>query len=210
MSDYIKARLNQLDWEIVKPEFFGRGKKGVNDMLEKLHMWRRLVPLYREMVSETIRHVDQFSGRIQVPMASCKSTDDEQHMLISHYKLDLAHVKSQLEEYQNRIDQITSVVTAVISIDNSRRGLQDNRNIGRLTWLATFFIPLSLVAGILSMQSDVRDISRNTFKVYFATSLPLGVVIAVAALTLSLSRSVTRLLKPKRERRNWWPRRKSN
>ncbi|KAI0442026.1 hypothetical protein F4803DRAFT_386930 [Xylaria telfairii] len=197
MSDYIKARLNQLDWEIVKPEFFGRGKKGVNDMLEKLHMWRRLVPLYREMVSETIRHVDQFSGRMQVPMASCTSTAEE-HMLISHYKLDLAHVKSQLEEYQNRIDQITSVVTAVISIDNSRRGLQDNRNIGRLTWLATFFIPLSLVAGILSMQPDVSVISGNTFKIYFATSLPLGVVIAVAALTLSFSRTVTRLFKPKR------------
>ncbi|KAI1743810.1 hypothetical protein F4680DRAFT_407591 [Xylaria scruposa] len=211
MSDYIKARLNQLDWEIVKPEFFGRGKKGVNDMLEKLHMWRRLVPLYREMVSETIRHVEQFSGRIRVPMTSCKSTDDGKHMLMSHYILDLAHVKSQLEEYQNRIDQITSVVTAVISIDNSRRGLQDNRNIGRLTWLATFFIPLSLVAGILSMQSDVADISRNTFVVYFATSLPLGIVIAVAALTLSFSRSLTQhLVKFKGAVRNLWPHQKSH
>ncbi|KAI8948799.1 hypothetical protein F4801DRAFT_591592 [Xylaria longipes] len=209
MSDYIKARLNQLDWEIVKPEFFGRGKKGVNDMLEKLHMWRRLVPLYREMVSETIRHVDQFSGRIRVPMTSCNSTEDGQHMLISHYKLDLAHVKSQLEEYQNRIDQITSVVTAVISIDNSRRGLQDNRNIGRLTWLATLFIPLSLVAGILSMQSDVSDISRDTFVVYFATSLPLGIVIVVVALTLSLSRSLTRrLAKLRGAVWNLWPRQK--
>ncbi|KAI0460645.1 hypothetical protein F5B21DRAFT_452593 [Xylaria acuta] len=211
MSDYIKARLNQLDWEIVKPEFFGRGKKGVNDMLEKLHMWRRLVPLYREMVSETIRHVDQFSGRIQVPMTSCRSTDDGQHMLINHYKLDLVHVKSQLEEYQNRIDQITSVVTAVISIDNSRRGLQNNRNIGRLTWLATFFIPLSLVAGILSMQSNVSDIDRNTFVVYFATSLPLGIVIAVAALTLSLSRSLTRhLVKLKGAVWKLWPHQKSH
>ncbi|KAI1752969.1 hypothetical protein F4782DRAFT_499319 [Xylaria castorea] len=207
MADYIKARLNQLDWEIVKPAFFGRGKKGVNDMLEKLHMWRRLVPLYREMVSETIRHVDQFSGRIQVPMTSCRSTDDGKHMLISHYKLDLLHVKSQLEEYQNRIDQITSVVTAVISIDNSRRGLQDNRNIGRLTWLATFFIPLSLVAGILSMQSNVGDISRNTFVVYFATSVPLAIVIAVAALTLSLSRSLTQhWVKLKGAVWNLWPR----
>ncbi|KAI0486679.1 hypothetical protein F4859DRAFT_466507 [Xylaria cf. heliscus] len=211
MSDYIKARLNQLDWEIVKPQFFGRGKKGVNDMLEKLHMWRRLVPLYREMVSETIRHLDQFSGRIQVPMTSCNTADDGKHELISHYKQDLVHIKSQLEEYQNRIDQITSVVTAVISIDNSRRGLQDNRNIGRLTWLATIFIPLSLIAGILSMQSDVTQISRNTFKIYFATSLPLVVVIAAAALTLSQTRSVTQyLLQPRRAIWTLWPRRKND
>ncbi|KAJ2999171.1 hypothetical protein NUW58_g85 [Xylaria curta] len=212
MSDYIKTRLNQLDWEIVKPKFFGLGKKGVDNMLEKLHMWRRLVPLYREMVSETIRHIDQFSDRIQKnPTTLCGSSDEGQHQSLNHYKLDLSHVKSQLEEYQNRIDQITSVVTAVISIDNSRRSLQDNRNIGRLTWLATFFIPLSLIAGILSMQSDVGEISSHTFTVYFATSIPLIVVIAVAALTLSLSRSLAQnLASVKRLLWSPWIRQKSD
>ncbi|KAJ8126164.1 hypothetical protein O1611_g7475 [Lasiodiplodia mahajangana] len=201
MSDYIKTRLNQLDWEIVKPEFFRLGKRGVDNMLQKLHMWRRLVPLYREMVSETIRHIDQFSSRIQIPNPNDESNGpprvplsagQDQWNLSSCYNPDFSLIKSQLEEYQTRIDQLTAVVTAVISIDNSRRGLQDNRNIGRLTWLATFFIPLSLVAGVLSMQSNVSDISGDTFKVYFATSLPLAVVIAVAALTLSVSRSETK------------------
>ncbi|GAP87794.1 putative Mg2+ transporter Zinc transport protein [Rosellinia necatrix] len=212
MSDYIKTRLNQLDWEIVKPEFFRLGKKGVNNMLEKLHVFRRLVPLYREMVSETIRHLDQFSGRIQVqePTTPCSRPWDTPHISISHYKSDLAQVKSQLEEYQGRIDQLTSVVTAVISIDNSRRSLQDNRNIGRLTWLATLFIPLSLVAGIFSMQPNVSEISRYTFAVYFATSLPLGVVIAVAAFTLSLYQSKTqnKLDKLRGAVRSLWARQK--
>ncbi|KAI0115721.1 hypothetical protein GGR51DRAFT_360573 [Nemania sp. FL0031] len=201
MSDYIKTRLNQLDWEIVKPEFFRLGKRGVDNMLQKLHMWRRLVPLYREMVSETIRHIDQFSSRIpisnlnaglQAPAGGPLPAGQDQWNLSSCYNPDFSLIRSQLEEYQTRIDQLTAVVTAVISIDNSRRGLQDNRNIGRLTWLATFFIPLSLVAGILSMQSDVSEISGGTFKVYFATSLPLAVVIAIAALTLSVPRSETK------------------
>ncbi|KAI1175973.1 hypothetical protein F4777DRAFT_289046 [Nemania sp. FL0916] len=210
MSDYIKTRINQLDWEIVKPEFFGVGKKGVDNMLQKLHMWRRLVPLYREMVSDTIRQIDQFSNRIQSltnlgdmpnggPRASPATSasvggrvpDQARPSLSSDYNPDFLLIQSQLEEYQHRIDQLTDVVTAVISIDNSRRGLQDNRNIGRLTWLATFFIPLSVISGILSMQSDVGEISRNTFTVYFATSLPLAVVIAIAALTLSIPRSET-------------------
>ncbi|KAI1153360.1 hypothetical protein F4825DRAFT_461161 [Nemania diffusa] len=191
MSDYIKTRLNQLDWEIVKPEFFRLGKRGVYNMLEKLHFWRRLVPLYREMVEETIRHIDQYKS-IAGPSSTSDSSGPDQWNWSSAYNPDFALIKSQLEEYQTRIDQLTAVVTAVISIDNSRRSLQDNRNIGRLTWLATFFIPLSLVAGILSMQSEVSDISSGTFKVYFATSLPLVVIIAVAALTLSISRSKTR------------------
>ncbi|KAI1304367.1 hypothetical protein F5Y03DRAFT_177760 [Xylaria venustula] len=209
MSDYIKTRLNQLDWEIIKPEFFRLSKAGVDNMLEKLHMWRRLVPLYREMVSETARHVDQFSYRIEALAATLDSrpTKDPHHStanslstansipneaqrsLINDYDQDFKLIKEKLEEYQTRIDQLTSVVTAVISIDNSQRSLQDNRNIGRLTWLATFFIPLSLIAGILSMQSNVKDISGFTFKVYFATSLPLAIVIAGITIFLSLSRS---------------------
>ncbi|KAK5631801.1 hypothetical protein RRF57_007515 [Xylaria bambusicola] len=204
MSDYIKTRLNQLDWEIIKPEFFRLSKVGVANMLEKLHMWRRLVPLYREMVSETTRHIDQFSSRIETLVATLESTEGSkanspttvnsmpnqaQRSLISHYDADFKRIKEQLEEYQTRIDQLTAVVTAVISIDNSQRSLQDNRNIGRLTWLATFFIPLSLIAGILSMQSNVDEISGYTFKVYFATSLPLSIVIAAITITLSMSRS---------------------
>ncbi|KAI0526276.1 hypothetical protein F5B22DRAFT_585130 [Xylaria bambusicola] len=207
MSDYIKTRLNQLDWEIIKPEFFRLSKVGVANMLEKLHMWRRLVPLYREMVSETTRHIDQFSSRIETLVATLESISTEgssrtnspttvncmpnqaQRTLISHYDADFKRIKEQLEEYQTRIDQLTAVVTAVISIDNSQRSLQDNRNIGRLTWLATFFIPLSLIAGILSMQSNVNEISGYTFKVYFATSLPLSIAIAATTITLSMSRS---------------------
>lgn len=209
MSDYIKTRLNQLDWEIIKPQFFRLNKVGVANMLEKLHMWRRLVPLYREMVSETTRHIDQFSSRIETLVVTLESTSTEgssqgtanspmttnslpnqgHRSLISHYDPDFRRIKEQLEEYQTRIDQLTAVVTAVISIDNSQRSLQDNRNIGRLTWLATFFIPLSLIAGILSMQSNVSEISGFTFKVYFATSLPLSIIIAAATITLSMSGS---------------------
>lgn len=191
MSDYIKTRLNQLDWEIVKPEYFRLGKEGVY-MLEKLHMWRRLVPLYREMVSETVQHIDQFSGRIQTPTTTTCDRRATTNTSINHYKADLSHVQSQLEEYQKRIDQLTAVVTAVISIDNSRRSLRDSRNIGRLTWFATLFIPLSLVAGILSMQPSVSDISRGTFAVYFATSLPLIALLAAAAFTISVYQARSR------------------
>ncbi|KAI1823540.1 hypothetical protein F4861DRAFT_509771 [Xylaria intraflava] len=198
MSDYIKTRITQLDWEIMKPEFFGLGKEGVTKMLQKLHMWRRLVPLYREMVGEAIRHVDQFSPRIQrcTAASGTSPTTEMPHMenetqpsSIESYRQDYSLVLSQLEEYQRRVDQLTSVVTAIISIENSQRSLQDNQNIGRLTWLATIFIPLSLIAGVLSIQPDIRQIDRYTFTVYFATSLPLAFVIAIVGSAVSRNRS---------------------
>ncbi|KAI0416634.1 hypothetical protein F5X98DRAFT_375516 [Xylaria grammica] len=154
-------------------------------MLEKLHIRRRLIPLYRETVSESTRHVDQFSCQIEALSATL-----ENDLANGPSRAGLPRIK--LEEYQTRIEQLTAVVTAAISIDNSRRSLQDNWNIGRLITLAALFTPLSLVAGIPSMQCNVSDISGDTFKVYFTTSLPLAVVIAAATIFLSLSRSEIR------------------
>ncbi|KAI1082468.1 hypothetical protein F5B20DRAFT_531394 [Whalleya microplaca] len=215
MSDYIKTRLNQVDLEIVKPEAFAPGSH-VDNALQKLHMWRRFIPLYREMVSETLQHVFRFPchsesfsetakdiGSVggstilhQEPGTTRNSADSwatprtgdqltDPSRPVGSYRKDFLLVLSQLEEYQKRIDRLTSVVTAVMSIEDSRRGLTDNHNIGRLTGLATFFIPFSLIAGILSMQSDIDGISSKTFRVYFAVSLPLAVVVALVAWVLS-------------------------
>ncbi|KAI1811501.1 hypothetical protein GGS20DRAFT_562730 [Poronia punctata] len=187
MVEYIKTRINQLDWEINKPEYFTVGSRAVDDALKKLHLWRRLIPLYREMVWETVRHVERLSARTH---------SKERHpSLMSHYQRDFDYVLTQLTEYQARIERLTGVVTGIISIGDSRRSIQDNHNIGRLTWLATLFIPLSLISSILSMQSYASDISRETFIIYFATSLPLAVVIATGAGLLSMSRRLKKLKK---------------
>jgi Mg2+ and Co2+ transporter CorA len=90
-----------------------------------------------------------------------------------------------MEEYQRRIDRLTSVVTAIISIDDSRRGQDDNRNVARLTWLATFFIPLGYMASLFSMQSDISTL-KDTYRLYFETALPLAAGTLGLALILGL------------------------
>jgi len=214
MVDYIKTRLFQLEWEIDRPQYFTVGSQAVDSALEKLHIWRRLVSLYRDMVPETVQNAVRLSERAQevfstqadsphqgdgsepenLPAGQAQTAvhvhpSEAKLSLMSHYERDFTFILSQLNEYQRRIDRLTAVVTGIISIDDSRRGIKDNHNIGRLTWLATIFIPLSLISGILSMQGDVTQISRKTFTVYFATSLPLAVVIAAGARILSASRS---------------------
>jgi hypothetical protein len=93
----------------------------------------------------------------------------------SAYRADFARVLSYLEEYQSRIDRLTTVVAAVITIKDSRRGLEDNRNLARLTLLGFLYIPLSFVSSLFSMQPDIPSLG-DTMKWYFAGALPLAVV----------------------------------
>jgi hypothetical protein len=225
MSDYIKTRLCQMDLEIFKPKKFAVNMR-VEDALEKLNMWRRFIPLYREMVSETLEqvfrfpcHTETFSstsatlhgdvtphcqeGSTQPTAATLpngmrslgdrlnpthhpSSTHGKSQLgSIAAYKNDFLLILSYLEEYQKRIDRLSSVVTATIEIADSHRALSDGRNIGRLTWLATFFIPFSLIATTFCMQPKITDISGKTVKYYFAASLPLALITILIAWFLS-------------------------
>jgi Mg2+ and Co2+ transporter CorA len=217
MCEYIKTRLEQINWEIAYPKHFLNDDTQLDNPLSKLHVWRRLVPLYREMLNETLRRVFDFpchtvkamsNGGAEVPVSPTKSTHDTNSKAmenavaavkaestfkptgglhsesISAFRSDFQSALSYLEEYQQRIDRLTSVVTAVISINDSRRALDENHNVARLTYLATIFIPLSFVATIFSMQEDITKI-HNTIKWYFAASIPLcaislGVVFSLA------------------------------
>lgn len=203
ICDYIKSRLGQIEWEISYPEHF-LGKGGSIDLaLKKLHVWRRLVPLYREMLDETLQRVFYFpcnggdSIEAKITGGQVGENDDANSGNrdtanisnqghpgrsvsrtsgpISPLNADFSQVRSYMEEYQQRIDRLTSVVTAIISIGDSRRGQEDNRNVNQLTWLATFFIPLSYISSLFSMQSDLSGMG-HTWWVYFAAAIPLSVV----------------------------------
>jgi hypothetical protein len=184
MTDYIKTRLTQIDWEISFPEQFIRRDADIDSALKKLHVWRRLVPLYREMLEETIHHVFLFPAPM-LPQNHCTLTDDCEcaaHTLnnapssaISCFHGDFKRIMSYMEEHQSRVDRLTSVVTAVMSITDSRHSMDENRNVASLTWLATFFVPMSFVSSLFSMQTDITQ-SRATFGWYFAAALPLSFI----------------------------------
>ncbi|PSR82099.1 hypothetical protein BD289DRAFT_371824 [Coniella lustricola] len=91
-----------------------------------------------------------------------------------------------MEEYQTRIDRLTGVVTAVISIQDSRRGYKDNKNLSWLTWLATFFIPLSFVATMLSMTTDSLWKLQDAAIMWAEVSIPSGLLIMLFVLLMSI------------------------
>ncbi|KAG4271768.1 hypothetical protein FPRO04_10715 [Fusarium proliferatum] len=135
-ADYLNARLNQIDWGIVNPSFFPEsgGTDHQKQSLRKLHFWRRWVPQARDMLQATMSQV-------------MNDKDKEVDKSFKLYHDDLEIIKKRLEDYETRIDRLSTVVNSTIS-------LTDAGNTSKLTILASFFIPPSLVAALLSMNMD--------------------------------------------------------
>lgn len=229
LVDYIKTRLNQVDWEIAFPGNFLAKDEQIEKALGKLHYWRRVVPVYRAMLAETFlrvfreaKHPDRMHVRGDNTVSALAERDladgssirtatargqgaggngnsssrgpgsvlDElmDRDCINAYKQDYTLILNYLEEYQQRIDRLTEVVTAVISIQDSRRGYKDNKNLQWLTWLATFFIPLSFVATMLSMTTGPLNQLRDAAVMWAEVSIPSGLVIMSIVLLMSIAR----------------------
>ncbi|ROW08281.1 hypothetical protein VMCG_03177 [Cytospora schulzeri] len=195
MIDYIKTRLNQVDWEIAFPWDFLSKDDQIDRALTKLHQWRRVVPVYREMLADTFLRVFRETAhptkmhpthdpREMTPSALDRLMDTP---CINAYKQDFSLALQYMEEYQSRIDRLTNVVTAVINMQDSRRGYKDNRNLQWLTWLATFFIPLSFVATMLSMSTDPYQLGESA-KLWAEVSLPSGLFILSIIVLMSIAK----------------------
>ncbi|KAF5242108.1 hypothetical protein FAUST_3468 [Fusarium austroamericanum] len=144
--DYLNARLNQIDWGISNPSFFPEsgGTDHQKQSLGKLYFWRRWVPQARDMLQDTMGQV--IDGKDTVRQVSDCRVDIVAQVFKS-YEKDLRFIRKRLEDYEVRIDSLTTVVNSTIS-------LADASNTSKLTILASFFIPPSLVAALLSMNVD--------------------------------------------------------
>ncbi|KAF2727379.1 hypothetical protein EJ04DRAFT_479110 [Polyplosphaeria fusca] len=180
VCDYMKARLGQIEWELEKPGTFRSRGDVIDASLHRLHVWRRVIPVYREMVTETLEQAVPAAARLLPLAPPVPNLIETLTGAFEDIAQDFRRVQNALNELQARVDRLTSIVTAEISIEDSRRGLQENHNLARLTWMATTFIPLSFVTGLFSMQNNIADM-RETFGWYFLTALPLTIAVLVGA-----------------------------
>ncbi|KAF2429254.1 hypothetical protein EJ08DRAFT_698396 [Tothia fuscella] len=173
MISYLSTRLGQLEWEISFPRDFLL-EEAADSSLKKLHVWRRLVPLYYEMLTETL------SDRVfQFPPPHSPSRILPFHALRPSFE----HVLSRFGELQNRLDRLTTIATAAITIAETRLSYAENKNLSRLTWLATFFIPLTFITGLLSIQPNIPEL-KGSLKYFFAIAIPLTVIVlGITAIT---------------------------
>lgn len=70
----------------------------------------------------------------------------------------------------------------VASLEAIRAANEQSAAVGHLTTLATVFLPLGLVAGIFSISGEYA-VGGSRFWVFFAATIPLGIVIALLLFT---------------------------
>ncbi|KAF4338670.1 hypothetical protein FBEOM_7438 [Fusarium beomiforme] len=153
LSIPIQCLLHLIDWGISNPSFFpeSAGTDHQKQSLEKLHFWRRWVPQARDMLQATMSQV-------------IECNDNTVSKAFKSYEVDLEIIKKRLEDYETRIDRLSTVVNSTIS-------LTDASNTSKLTMLASFFIPPSLVATLLSMNMDPLSGLGETLKWWVVASV---------------------------------------
>ena len=164
LAKYATTRLAQLEWEIENPDLQGENG-GLEVTIGKLHSWRRRFPIFDALVSEVLEKVVK---RENFGSGSKNHVQDLQK--------DFENLLSTNRNLQVRADRIMAVVTAVMSIEESKKAFEQNRSLARLTWLAITFAPLSFITSLFSMNSGLSTLVA-TFKIYFAVALPLTAMV---------------------------------
>ncbi|EOA80958.1 uncharacterized protein SETTUDRAFT_100060 [Exserohilum turcica Et28A] len=195
VCDYVRTRLSQIEWELENPRVFRSKGDAIDSSLKRLHTWRRQIPVFRDMVTETIEHAlpaaarltmspSQYSAVPSSPMSYTTRSGLSEKIVINFDNVegfedivpDFRHVLNTINQLQERVERLTSIVTAEIAIEDSRRGLEENHNMARLTWLATIFIPLTFISGLYSMNESVSAL-KDTYGWYFATAIPFTLIV---------------------------------
>ena len=168
LFDYIITRLSQIEWEIESEPF--RTLEGLDGTLQKFHPWRRRIPLYNNFIRSMLNLLeDRFLLKSNTRAHWLNTTENVRHLLERH------------EEVQHRADKVISVLTAVISIEESRKAMTQTRDVTRITYLAFLFVPMSFVASFLSMNTNFPPGNNMVYWIYFVIALPIsGIAILLA------------------------------
>ena len=170
---YMTAQISLIEWQIELPDW-GQSARFVDDkIMRRLHPWRRNISLYRAMVTDAMHRLYQEQTTPQ-PGPTHRGSG------LQSLSADFQLILEDIDSIQTHIAQLVSVATAFQSLDESRRAMDQNNNVARLTYLATLFIPLSFVSGFLSMVPDVTALKR-TFWVFFVIAIPLTIVALLTA-----------------------------
>jgi Mg2+ and Co2+ transporter CorA len=189
VCDYVKTRLSQIERELEMPHLFRSKGDAIESSLKRLHTWRRQIPVFKEMLTDTIQYALPAAARLAAaPSTSPAPTSPlstrslvietggdginfEDYTGYEDIAPDFRRVAKAIDILQERVDRLTDIVTSEINIEDSRRGLVENHNMARLTWLATVFIPLSFISSMYSMNEDITAL-KITYGWYWLTAVP--------------------------------------
>ncbi|KAI1502831.1 hypothetical protein F5X99DRAFT_377669 [Biscogniauxia marginata] len=184
LNRYILARLGQIEWEVERPDFRLEATRGIDSSLSKSHTWRRRLPVYRSLIADAKEKL--FRRRYYAGPDSDLNADPDPDPdrarpprprdAVADLRDDFDVIERQIEGLLRQTERITAVTTAVAAFEESRRAVEQNRALGRLTYLAVIFAPLSFVSSFFSMSDNVSALSQ-TYWVYFCVAVPISLAV---------------------------------
>jgi hypothetical protein len=91
-------------------------------------------------------------------------------------------IEARLGSLRRDVEGAATIYTHAAQVEAIRTANEQSASVGRLTTLATVFLPLGLVAGVFSIGGDYA-VGASRFWVFFAVTVPLGIVIALLLFT---------------------------
>lgn len=180
--EYSFTGLFQIEWLLDSQRT--RKLDDLETCIDSLHKWQRRLPFYVEYIQDSITALEgryhqalsaerNAAGTSAAAAASCWQAG---------VRRDLGSLLARLQVLQLRADKIMQMAVAIISIEESKKAMLESRNMGRITYLAFVFVPMSFVTSFLSMNEDLSQRSVIVYCVFFAVAVPLSLVAVMLAL----------------------------
>ncbi|KXT12507.1 hypothetical protein AC579_10345 [Pseudocercospora musae] len=182
---YMTTMLGLIEWGFEKPHW-SEDPSDIEELVKKFSPWRRNIGYYQTMISDAIARLFPPALKAQLdpmqqpsppqllnpPTPACDETG------VLSLWTDFKNIKQQMTDSQNRINSIQTMAGNVINTEEARRAVRQNKNLARLTFLATVFIPLNFTTSFLSMSPNFGSGpgAIETIWLFFAIGVPIMIL----------------------------------
>jgi hypothetical protein len=171
--EYIRKAVSVLEWKLEN----GRQDKledslyeeyedlgWLEDILSVLYGWKWKCALFSDLMDNNLIELD-------IPIKDMECLGGARQKDVQ----DWIYIRQKLAMWTSRTKDLIDSALGSIQLVESAKSIEEARNSRLLATLGTVFLPLSLVASVLSMGGDFLP-GNGRFWVYFALSLPLLLV----------------------------------
>lgn len=190
--EYTFAGLFQVEWRIDASRAYEprdpshqRGPQELDDCLERLQKWQRRLPFSTSWLQATTtslegRHLTVHIQPFERPSNLSQNSPPTEHERWTEIISDFRTLHSRFSTLAIRADKILNIVTAITSVQENKRAIEQSQSLSLVTYLAFNFVPLSFVSSFLSMNGDFEN-QRGAYLRFFETALPLSLMALILA-----------------------------
>ncbi|KAM0421344.1 hypothetical protein ACHAPT_010876 [Fusarium lateritium] len=137
---------------------------------------RNLREMGQELVTTAESLIDVVKASVTVSGAAEKMT---KFMAIE------TELRGSCREMRERLQKLSDVLDHDLKFLELARNVNQTRGVQQLTLLATIFLPLSLAAGVLSMQTRFKDLGSLLYD-FFGVVVLLGAIVVIIFLIMTV------------------------